>query len=151
MYIVHVLDGARIVVYRINNAHVLNRQKHSLYSIQCTMYLFLIGKKQPYIQYKGGVERLATGYPDLGCALFLNPIGHHPYSVELGEQISQHLLFLKMNNVQMAITALTVHVNEHTRTHTRAIAKKHRKILKIFKKIKISSACVLKAGEQKSL
>ena len=99
MYIVHVLDGARIVVYRINNAHVLNRQKHSLYSVQCTMYLFLIGKKQPYIQYKGGVERLATGYPDLGCALFLNPIGHHPYSVELGEQISQHLLFLKMNNV----------------------------------------------------
>ena len=47
----------------------------------------------------------------------------------------------------MAITALTVHANEHTR----AIAKKHRKILKIFEKIKISSPCVLKAGEQKSL
>ena len=47
----------------------------------------------------------------------------------------------------MEITGLTVHVNEHTRK----IAKKHRKILKNFKKIKISSACVSKAGEQKSL
>ncbi|MCP3679846.1 MAG: hypothetical protein GY782_06065 [Gammaproteobacteria bacterium] len=45
----------------------------------------------------------------------------------------------------MAITALEIHANEHTRT----IAKKHRKILKNFKKIKISSAFVLKAGEQK--
>ena len=117
MYIVHVLDGARIVVYRINNAHVFigKNTRCTVYNVQCIC--FLIGKKQPYIQYKGGVERLATGY--LGCALFLNPIGHHPYSVELGEQISQHFLFLKMNNVQMAITALTVHVNEHTRTHTR--------------------------------
>ena len=63
MYIVHALDGARIVVYRMNNAHMLNRQKHSLYNVQCTMYLFLIGKKQSYIQYTGGVERLAMGYP----------------------------------------------------------------------------------------
>ena len=54
MYSVHALDWARIVVYRMNNAHMLNRQKHSLYNVQCTMY---------NIQYTGGVERLAMGYP----------------------------------------------------------------------------------------
>ena len=56
MYIVHVLDGARIVGYRINNAHVLNRQKQSLYSVQCTMYLFLIGKNNRIYNTRAGLN-----------------------------------------------------------------------------------------------
>ena len=65
MYSVHALDGARIVVYRMNNAHMLNRQKHSLYIVQCTVYNVSVfnRQKQSYIQYTGGVERLAMGYP----------------------------------------------------------------------------------------
>ena len=65
MYIVHALDGARIVVYRMNNAHMLNRQKHSLYIVQYTVYNVSVfnRQKQSYIQYTGGYERLAMGCP----------------------------------------------------------------------------------------
>ena len=98
MYIVHGLDGARIVVYRMYNAHVLNRQKHSLYNVQCTMYLCFIGKNNRIYNTRAGMNdwRWAA---QLGCALFSNPIGHHPCLVELGELISQHFWFLKMKNV----------------------------------------------------
>ena len=73
MYIVHVLDGARIVVYRINNAHVLNRQKHSLYSVQCTMYLFFNWQKTTVYTIQGRGWTIGDGLPRLRVRPFFKP------------------------------------------------------------------------------